>query len=398
MLGLPLRPPVSDAIDIALVATLIYGVITWMRGARAHLPLLGVGILGAIYLLASQLGLSLTAWIFQGFFAVAVIVLIVIFQAELRQVFERIAVWGLGRNGNADGEQTAVETLVAATEQLASARRGALIVLPGLDPLERHVEGGISLGGEISVEILLSLFDPNSPGHDGAAVVRDDQVDRFAAHLPLSKNRDLLHLRGTRHAAALGLAEATDALCIIVSEERGRISVAQRGELRELSDSAYLKPVIDAFHRRVSGQPTPVRPATALLQQWKPIALSLGLAGFLWILIIPGSEVSQTVVGLPVEADGLPASYALQEIDPPIVQATLAGLRRDMIFLDTRSLAIRVDVDPTLVGLGRRTFSLSTESLNLPDGVTLRHLEPAKVRLSLQGPNATDDSADELGG
>src|SRR5262245_61437702 len=183
---------------------LAYAAIDWLRRARADLALVGIGILGIIYLLARQLGLGLTAWIFQGFFAVFLILIVVLFQADLRQGFERIALWGLRRNRSALPAADSNAQLVSAVAKLAATRRGALIVLPGRDPVERHLQGGIGLDGRLSEPLLLSLFDPHSPGHDGAVLVDRDLVRRFAVHLPLSADRSQLGMLGTRHAAALG--------------------------------------------------------------------------------------------------------------------------------------------------------------------------------------------------
>jgi uncharacterized protein (TIGR00159 family) len=388
MPGLPLKPPLSDAIDIAVVAALIYALLTWMRGTRAHLPLLGVAILGAVYLLARQLGLALTASLFQGFFAVAVVVLVVIFQAELRQVFERIAVWGLRRRlGGADVDplDEVNKILVDTAARLAAERRGALIVLCGRDPLERHLENGIALGGALSEPLLLSLFDPGSPGHDGAVVVDGDRVVQFSAHLPLSRDHEQLRLRGTRHAAALGLAERTDALCIAVSEERGQVSVAEQGRLIALPRAEALLPLLEEFRERVAGPRRPAAdPAALLRRRWRQIALAVGAALLLWVLIVPGSEVSESALRVPVVIDGLPPEFALDKIDPAEVELTVSGLRRDLIFLDARDLTAHAEVDPALVAMGRRTFDISDESLNLPPGVTVRELWPPRVRLSLR--------------
>jgi uncharacterized protein (TIGR00159 family) len=388
MPGLPLKPPLSDAIDIAVVAALIYALLSWMRGTRAHLPLLGVAILGAVYLVARQLGLALTASLFQGFFAVAVVVLVVIFQAELRQVFERIAVWGLRRRRGAAESDPLYEVnkiLVDTTTRLTAERRGALIVLCGRDPLERHLENGIPLGGRISEPLLLSLFDPGSPGHDGAAVINGEIVTQFAAHLPLSHDHEQLRLRGTRHAAALGLSERTDALCIAVSEERGQVSVAEQGRLMTLPRPEALLPLLEEFRERVAGPRRPAADSAALLRRrWRQIALAIGVAALLWILIVPGSEVSESVLRVPVVIDSLPPEFVIEEVDPPQVELTLSGLRRDLILLDARGLVAHAEVDPALVAMGRRTFDVSAQSLDLPPGITLRELSPQRVRLSLR--------------
>ena len=229
----------TDLVDIAVVGLLLWGLVAWTRRMHARMALLGLAFLGVFYLIARQFELQLTAWIFQGFSAVLVILLVVVFQDDLRRLFEQIAALGLNRRASRP-ENDSLGVLIRGLNQLAKARRGALVVLPGREPLERHLQGGVFLDAVISEELLDSLFDTGSAGHDGSLVIRGDRLERFAVHLPLSENRDELGPGGTRHAAALGLAERSDALCLVVSEERGTIGIARRGRLEILQDPGAL--------------------------------------------------------------------------------------------------------------------------------------------------------------
>jgi diadenylate cyclase len=197
----------TDVIDIGFVAVLLYTVIVWLERTRATFVLIGIFIFGAIYILARQLGLQLTSWIFQGFFAIFLVVIVVIFQPELRQIFERIALWSLGPKASRSVRSETLDVLTRTLADFGKERIGALIVIRGNDLLERHILGGIDLDGRISEPLLKSIFDPCSPGHDGAVIVEGDRVSRFAAHLPLSRDSQQLSLVGTRHSAALGLSQ-----------------------------------------------------------------------------------------------------------------------------------------------------------------------------------------------
>ncbi|HEY5658382.1 MAG TPA: diadenylate cyclase, partial [Myxococcota bacterium] len=171
-----------DLIDMVMVAVLLWSGMLLLRRTRARMALAGLGILGIVYLVARQIGLKVTAGILQGFFAVLVIVVVVVFQDDLRRFFEQIASWGLRRR--AQPPPPGVSDLVARTvTRLAASRTGALLVFPGIEDLGPHLEGGISLRGELSEPLLLSLFDASSPGHDGAVVIRNQVLERFAAHL-----------------------------------------------------------------------------------------------------------------------------------------------------------------------------------------------------------------------
>ena len=222
-----------DLVDIGLVAGFGWLAIRYLRRTRGHSILLGLALLGLVYVLARWLELRLAAALFQAFFAVVVLVPIVVFQEELRRAFEQLGSWH-GPRPAAPADNGPLDALVRTIARLAATRTGALIVIPGREPLDRHIEGGIPMGGRACEPLLLSLFDASSPGHDGALVLRGDQIERFAVHLPLSANHAALGPGGTRHAAALGLAERCDAICIVVSEERGTVSIARDGELRIL--------------------------------------------------------------------------------------------------------------------------------------------------------------------
>ena len=374
---------VTDVIDILLVTTLVYAAVVLVQRTQAALVAVGMLILAGLYIAARGLGLQLTAWIFQGFFAVFVIIIVVVFQEELRQLFERIAVWGLRRGRRPAAPSTAADILIQCLVDFARERIGALVVIPGSQPISRHVRGGVELGGTLSVPLLKSIFDTHSPGHDGAVVVDGGRVVRFAVHLPLSRDLHQLAGVGTRHSAALGLAELTDALCIVVSEERGEISIARDGHLRRLSDPQELGPIL---HRALEGPPQ-ARDRRAVWdhvvrEHWGVKLTSLAVVLGLWYLFVPGSRPTQVTLEVPVKVVNLPPGYVLEEVKPPGVEATLSGPARAFYLFDERRLAVTVDAGPA--ELGRRTFQLSEANVRYPKDLTLEALHPSEVRISVR--------------
>jgi diadenylate cyclase len=380
----------AEVVDIIFVAVLLYTAIVWARQTRAAFVVRGILILGGIYIIARYLDLQMTAWVFQGFFAIFLIMIVVIFQEELRQFFERIAVWSLARKRvPALGSHTS-DILVRTVSDLAKEHVGALIVIRGNDPLERHITGGIALDGKLSGPLLKSIFDPHSPGHDGAVLVEQDCITRFAAHLPLSKNLTQLSNVGTRHSAALGLAELTDALCIVVSEERGTISFARDGKLREVENLQQLGAVIDSFLR--SKFPSTQQSNLSLQffrENWIAKAISLSLAIGFWYIFVPGSKTVQVSYRIPVSVENLPADLRVEEIEPPVVNATFSGPRRAFYLFDARK--IRVAIDVSMAEMGRRTFNISEQNIRYPKELTLQELNPSTLRLSVKKiPTAAD--------
>jgi diadenylate cyclase len=380
----------AEVVDIIFVAVLLYTAIVWARQTRAAFVVRGILILGGIYIIARYLDLQMTAWVFQGFFAIFLIMIVVIFQEELRQFFERIAVWSLARKRvPALGSQTS-DILVRTLSDLAKEHVGALMVIRGNDPLERHITGGIALDGKLSGPLLKSIFDPHSPGHDGAVLVEQDNITRFAAHLPLSKDLTQLTHVGTRHSAALGLAELTDALCIVVSEERGTISFARDGKLREVENLQQLGAVIDSFLR--TKFPSTQQSNISLQffrENWIAKAISLSLAIGYWYIFVPGSKTVQVSYRIPVSVENLPADLRVEDIEPPMVNATFSGPRRAFYLFDARK--IRVAIDVSMADLGRRTFNISEQNIRYPKELTLTEVSPSTLRLSVKKiPPPTD--------
>lgn len=375
----------TDILDVVVVTALVYTGLVWIRRTQAALVATGLFILAGIYLAARALDLQLTAWIFQGFFAVLVIIIVVVFQEELRQLFERLAVWGLGRAGGFDRETAdPTDILVTCLSELARERVGALVVLPGSQPVSRHVQGGIELNGRLSVPLLKSLFDPHSPGHDGAVLIEDGEVKRFAVHLPLSRDFAQLSGVGTRHAAALGLAELTDALCIVVSEERGQISVAREGHLWRLSNAHQLSAELERFRETESPAGNWRAAALQLLREnWMEKLASVLLVCGLWLALVPGARPKVVALEVPVRVVNVPPGLVLEEVQPPRVEVVLSGLARTFYLFDSaRVVAI---VDATLAQFGRRTFELTSQSIERPSQVGVEIIRPGKVKLVMRG-------------
>ena len=370
----------TDLVDIAVVALLLWGLVVWTRQAR--MALLGLAFLGVFYhLIAQQFKLQLTTWIFQGFFAALVVVVVVVFQNDLRRLFEQfgqIATLGLRRKAPRP-DRFSLGTLIRGVHQLAAKKRGALVVLPGREPLERHLQGGVFLDAEISEELLDSLFDPGSAGHDGALVMHSNKIAYFGVHLPLSENRDEMKGGGTRHAAALGLAERSDAMCLVVSEERGTIGIAARGQLEILDDPGDLLGRLQD-HLQHTGTEVKTRRV-----EWRWLGrrlveglLSFALALGAWLVFVP---VEEAVLQVPVALENMPEGYALTNA-PPAVEIAVAGPRRAMLLASNADFEVVIDAN--LVKFGRRTFEVSPRSVRHATGLEVKSITPEKVKLTVQ--------------
>ncbi|OHB24967.1 MAG: hypothetical protein A2542_01670 [Parcubacteria group bacterium RIFOXYD2_FULL_52_8] len=282
---MPTFSPVS-IIDITLVAFLVYTALILLRRTHSIFIFRGVVALFAIYLAATYFNLALTHALFQFFFSFFVIILVVVFQRELRRFFEEFS---LSLQGLFVAERTSLDKkvateLVSAVTEMAKKKRGALLVIPGKQPVDRYLEGGYFLGGELSKALILSIFDPSSPGHDGALVIKGDRAERFAAQLPLAAMP--VGEYGTRHRAGVGLSERTDAFVIIVSEERGVISVAEHGILRELKKASDLAPAVETYYREELHMDENPYWVHLIKDNYREKLLAVGLSLVLWYVLV----------------------------------------------------------------------------------------------------------------
>lgn len=369
----------ADIVDVALVTTLLYTAVALIRRTQAAFVAIGILMLGGLYIAARALDLRLTAWIFQGFFAVLLVTLVVIFQEELRQLFERIALSGLRRRPEPPLAFDSSDILVKCLSDFARDRTGALVVLAGRQPVDRHVQGGIPLDGRLSEPLLKSIFDPHSPGHDGAVIVEGDRVTRFATHLPLSTDFGQLVGFGTRHSAALGLAERSDALCLVVSEERGEVSVARQARLRTLGSPQQLGAVVQDFVHGARPRGARQGGIELLRKNWIEKLASLALVIGLWYLFVPGSRPSTFTYEVPVKVVNLPSDLVLEAVDPPVVKVVFSGRRRAFYLFDPSELMVTVDA--SLAAQGRRSFRVSADDIELPNGLTLEEVRPSRVKI-----------------
>jgi len=232
-----------DALDVALVAVILYGILALFRGTRAVQMLVGVGVLVAASLAASALELHSLGWLLDAMWSFWVVVVVVLFQPELRRALASIG-QGEGLRTLLAGSSSAtrvVDELASVAGSLAERRIGALIVIERGTGLRQYAELGVALDALVSADLLTSIFLPYSPLHDGAAFIRDDRVVAAGCFLPLSRNAQVARQLGTRHRAALGITEETDAVAVAVSEETGRISVALDGSIDGLSGPEALR-------------------------------------------------------------------------------------------------------------------------------------------------------------
>jgi diadenylate cyclase len=230
-----------DWFDMALLAAVIYGVLMVLRGTRAMQSLIGLGWLFVLYVVARSVGLSSIQWLLDNLLVYLVLAVLILFQADIRRTLETAGGRFVTRVTTVRSDAGNLEEVIKSAFALARRRIGALIVIEGNADLSTFTEGAHTLDAVVSHELLQSIFHPASPLHDGAVVLRDNRVDSAGVFLPITLSKDVPRTFGTRHRAAIGLTEATDAICIVVSEERGTVAVVARGEIVPVADANDLR-------------------------------------------------------------------------------------------------------------------------------------------------------------
>lgn len=231
---------VQDAIDIALIAFVIYRIIDLIRGTRAVQMLIGLAVVFLTYLSAQYFSLYTLDWILDNFLSSILLVIVVIFQDDIRRALTQVGTRPFfGTEPRIGGQD--LEEIVRAAVSLASKRIGALIVLPRDVGVNQYIEVGTRLDARVSRELIASIFLPTSPIHDGALIIQDGRIVAAGCFLPLTANPHVSKTLGTRHRAAIGLTEETDAIVVVISEEEGAISIVREGRITRGVDAGTLR-------------------------------------------------------------------------------------------------------------------------------------------------------------
>ena len=239
-----------DILEIIIIAFALYHIIIWIKTTRAWMLVKGIIVLLIFWFIAVILDMSAILWIFSKSITFLTTAVVIVFQPEIRSALEQIGRRDIFRSLMPfDDNKTKIEKsetkiindIVKATFELAKTKTGALIVLQNEVPLQEYERTGIILDSVISSQLLINIFEHNTPLHDGAVIIRENRITAATCYLPLSDNMALSKELGTRHRAGVGISEVTDSLTIIVSEETGNVSIALDGELIRGVDGDYLK-------------------------------------------------------------------------------------------------------------------------------------------------------------
>ena len=265
---------VTDIVEILILTFLIYHILVWIQKSRAQVLLKGVLVIFVFLFLAAVLNMDTILWIAKNVFSIAITAIIIILQPELRkalealgktELFEKLKLFDRSSEEGRFADKT-LQGILNACAVMSKEKTGALIVLERNQSLNDYVNTGITIDAVVSGQLLVNIFEHNTPLHDGATVIRGDRVLAATCYLPLSENRELGKELGTRHRAALGASENTDALIVVVSEETGAISVARDGVLhRNLGVDGLQEELVQFQEKRTEDSET----VKTIINRWK---------------------------------------------------------------------------------------------------------------------------------
>ncbi len=370
----------QDGLDILILTFIFYRLFLWLRKKKALRMILAILALPFYYILAQWFDLPLSVWGLQNLWAAILLVLVVIFQQEIREVLGSITLPSFLFGKPERPPSKRVDQIVKAAFKIAGKGIGGLIVLQREDDLDEFIHGETLIDAELNEDMLVSIFNPQSPLHDGAVIVSRDRIRYATALLPVSQSPSLPKEWGTRHRAGLGITEVSDAECIIISEERKEVLLASRGRIEK-------KEAGEDLTRSLSGFP-PFRGQKDGEKRWHgkifndlPIkALFLFLVCFLWILFV-GLRQGEISFHIPIEYYSMPSDLVMNGEPPKEINVRLRGSQRLLSALTPDRLRAQIDLSKAHPGINQ--ISLSETNMNVPSGIYVTNFYPQKIKLQI---------------
>ncbi|HEX9023155.1 MAG TPA: diadenylate cyclase CdaA [Geobacteraceae bacterium] len=371
----------QDIADILIMSFLVYQLYSWFKNTKALQVVIGLGFLVLLYIVTKNFGLFMTSWVLQELGTVLFVLLIVIFQTEIRQALYRFSLLRniFGRQGS--NSQLDLMELSRSFFALAAERTGAIIVFQRKEPLDEYLLHGVPMDSLISSQLIGTIFRSGTPLHDGAVVIKSDRITQASSHLPLSTNPELPSHLGTRHRAGVGLSERSDAAVVIVSEERGVVSLALAGRLQKMETPELLS---EELHRLLVHQAPEVDKISVrrtFFRNLGPKLTTLLLVSVCW-LIITAKQGDIVTVTAPLKFHGLPEGLTLVRTSPEEVEVQLKAFSG--LAPSPKQLDIAADLDLEKTREGANQIAVKSADFKLPLGMMITGINPTTVKVTIQ--------------
>ncbi len=375
----------TNFVDIGLISLLIYFFVVWFKGPRSFQIIGSIFVIGVLYFIASKLGLILTSVLFQYLWAAIIVVLVIVFQPEIRQMMDRASPLKLLISGkNKQVKKGLIDEVVNAVAELAREKTGALIVFQREDILDNLVLKGQDLDAMVTAELLETIFQKTSPLHDGAILIHNGRIVSAGCILPLSRDEALSRRFGTRHRAAIGITERSDAFSIVVSEERGEVSLASAGRIitykKRTEFVAALEKLLATGHITEDSDSSD-NFMTLIISNWRLKLLSLITSIFLWFVIV-GPQKSELGISVPIQYTNLPLSVEIIGQWMDRLDVRVRGSASGLNNLSSGSVRAVIDLSKVLPGLN--FFRVTNDKILVPPGITIAQIRPSDVQLNIE--------------
>jgi len=381
-MNVPILLEWKNFLDILVISFILHRLFLLMRGTVAFQVSVGLVVLWLFQEVANAAGLVLTSWFFRGIGAVAVLVIVVAFRNELRDILVHTNPirFLLGRTRQT--REVGYHLLAQAAFRLANRRIGALIVIQNEDDLRGSVRGGLPLDGNLLPEVLESIFSKESPVHDGAVIIRGNRIGQVGTFLPLSTEETLpLHF-GTRHRAAIGLSESCDAVILVVSEERGDISLVHRRNVERIYNPDQLEQRLDfLLTTRDVSEGKVQKGVRAWMAQGGGLLLTFVLVSVFWGLYA-GREFSLVSMKAPVYYRDIPEYLQLKKASSEEVEVQVSGRRGLVSSLDPQQ--VRAFLSLGGISAGEHEFVLNSDNIVLTPGLEVERITPSSITIEME--------------
>ncbi len=367
----------QDGLDILLNTYILFRLYIIFRGTTVFRAILRICLLWAVGQVAINLGLILTNWAMQGVIAVAALMIVIVFRNEISGVLQgrtiKSFLWEIPKRQDFLPYQTIIESVY----EMARKKIGALIVIPMYQSIDSFVQGGVIFDCQLSQQSLTGTFWPGSPLHDGACIIKGDRITKAGVILPLSISKDIPAFFGTRHRAAMGLAGKTDAMVIVVSEERGEISIFTKEHRQVINDRKTMEKMLKAHTETGSEQTKSGRQTFGLALA---AFISLVFVTGLWFSFSKGMETF-AIQEVPLEFSRLNQKMEITESSPSYVKLHISGARPLIDALKPDRIKIKINL--AQCKSGENILSITRKNISLPPGLRLKSIEPAQVNITL---------------
>jgi uncharacterized protein (TIGR00159 family) len=380
-------------LDILLVTLVLYFIFLFIKQTQSYIIVNAVVGLAVLFYLAKILDLALIRQFFQPLIAFIVVILVVVFQGELRRFvrwisaptkfhFSKILTMPID----------SLDAILESVQFMSEKKIGALIVFQGEQSIEDLLNGGFAADAKISEHLILSIFDSHTPGHDGAIIISRNRIRKFGVHLPLAENYDSAGRTGLRHRAGVGLTEQSDALSIIVSEEKGTISVAENGKIRIIENIHELREDLKTFYKENEADELTWKNffEHVFIKNFGTKLLAFSVAIFLWFFFVFQSGIIAKEIEVPVEVRFLPNTYAIEDIGVKSIEVVISGAQKDLDAFEKTNEAQAI-IDARNFQDGVNTVEIKEEMFNLPTYLNVKDFNPDRIKIKVKSLEVNTD-------